>query len=162
MRISPTWIRRRISQDLIRFNEENPDREMPYFGQDIFLKAQEKGPLSERAYVEALEKCRRLSRREGIDATIAKHKLDAIIEPTGGPAGKTDYVHGNRGVGGNTSPPAVQVIHILLCPLAKSLDSPWSQLLWHTARSEPTLIKLAYAFEQATRARKPPQFLQKS
>jgi len=154
--------RKRTLEDLIRFNEENQDREMPYFGQDILLKAQQKGPLTEPAYLEALEKCRRLSRREGIDATIAKHKLDAIIEPTGGPAGKTDHIHGNRGVGGNTTPPAVAGYPHITVPAGQISGLPVGVSFYGAARSEPTLIKLAYAFEQATKARKPPQFLQKS
>jgi len=80
---------------------------MPYFGQELFLKAQAKGPLTTPAYVEALEKCRKLSRAEAIDAVMDEQKLDALVAPTGGPAWTTDLVNGDHFVGGSSTAPAV-------------------------------------------------------
>jgi amidase len=97
----------RTLKEIIDFNERNREKEMPYFGQETLLTAHEKGPLTEKAYLEALAKCRRLSRDEGIDGLMDKHQLDAIIAPSGGPAGRTDFVYGDRGVGGSSSPAAV-------------------------------------------------------
>ena len=93
--------------DAIAFNERNREREMPFFGQEIFLKAQEKGPLSTPAYREALEKCGRLSRKEGLDAVLDQHRLDALVAPTGAPAWVIDPVSGDHFVGGNSTPAAV-------------------------------------------------------
>ena len=92
---------------IIDFNEQNRDQEMPFFGQEIFLRAQARGPLTDRAYVEALEKNHRLSQAEGIDAVMNEHRLDAIVSPTTGPAHTTDLVYGDRDTGGCTSPAAV-------------------------------------------------------
>ncbi|MEW6156646.1 MAG: amidase, partial [Verrucomicrobiota bacterium] len=104
-------------QEVIQFNERHADRELVYFGQDTLLKAEAKGPLTEREYVEALEKCRRLSREEGIDAIMSQHRLDAIVAPTTGPAHVTDLVHGDRGLGGSTSPAAVAGYPSITVPL---------------------------------------------
>ena len=103
----PASARHRTLEDLIRFNEENRVREMPYFAQEIFEKAQAKGPLTEKKYRDALSKDGRLSRKEGIDKTMDRHKLDALIAPTSGPATLIDLVNGDYGVGGSSSPPAV-------------------------------------------------------
>ena len=93
--------------DVIDFNTRHADRMMPYFGQEILLEAQAKGPLTEPAYGEALAECRRLSRADGIDKTLTEHRLDAIIAPTGGPAWLTDYICRSGGAGGFWSPAAV-------------------------------------------------------
>src|SRR6185295_173553 len=93
--------------DVIAFNQAHPREEMPYFGQELFLKAQAKGPLTDKAYTDALEKNRRLSRSEGIDALMDQHKLDAIVAPTGGPAWTTDCVTGDHFSGGSSTPAAV-------------------------------------------------------
>ena len=100
-------VKPRTLADLIRFNEEHAAEEMPYFGQEQFLRAQKKGPLSEEAYKKALAKNRRLSRAEGIDAVLAKHKVDAIIAPTGGPVWPTDLINGDHFTGGYSSASAV-------------------------------------------------------
>ena len=94
-------------KEIIAFNEKNADKEMPYFGQEIMLKAEAKGPLTDPAYRKALAKNLRMSRKEGIDAVMAKHKLDALIAPTGGPSWKTDLLNGDHFTGGLSTAPAV-------------------------------------------------------
>ena len=149
----------RTLADIIEFNERNKNKELPYFGQETMIKAQEKGPLTEKEYLDALEKCRRLSREEGIDAVMNKHQLDAIVAPSGGPAGKTDLVYGDRGAGGSSSPAAVAGYPNITVPAGEVFGLPIGISFFGRAFSEPTLIKLAFAFEQATKARKAPRFL---
>ena len=146
-------------QDIIEFNERNRDREMPFFGQEIFLKAQEKGPLTDKAYLDALEKNHRMSRDEGIDAVMNEHKLDAIVSPTTGPAQRTDLVYGDRDTGGCTTPPAVAGYPHITVPAGDVFGLPVGLSFFGRAFSEPTLLKFAFAFEQATKARKAPRFL---
>jgi amidase len=149
----------RTLQEIITFNERNKTKELPYFGQETFLKAQEKGPLTEKAYLDALEKCRRMSRDEGIDAVMDKHQLDALVAPSGGPAGKTDLVYGDRNAGGSSSPAAVAGYPNITVPAGHVFGLPVGLSFFGRAFSEPTLLKLAYAFEQATKARRLPKFL---
>jgi amidase len=146
-------------QDIIEFNERNRDKEMPFFGQEIFLKAQEKGPLTDKAYLDALEKNHRMSRDEGIDAVMNEHKLDAIVSPTTGPAQRTDLVYGDRDTGGCTTPPAVAGYPHITVPAGDVFGLPVGLSFFGRAFSEPALLKFAYAFEQATKARKAPRFL---
>ena len=145
--------------ELIDFNEKNREREMPYFGQEIFAKAEAKGPLTEKAYLDALEKDRRLSRAEGIDKTMEAGKLDALVAPTSGPATLIDLVNGDYGVGGSSTLPAVAGYPHITLPAGWSRGLPVGISFFGRAWSEPTLIRIAYAFEQATRQRKPPRFL---
>jgi amidase len=145
--------------DVIEFDTRNADKEMSYFGQEIFLAAQEKGPLTDKAYLDAVERCRRCSRTEGIDAVMDQHKLDALVAPSGGPAGKTDLVYGDRDVGGSSSPAAVAGYPNITVPAGTVTGLPLGISFFGRAYSEPTLLKLAYAFEQLTKARKPPEFL---
>jgi amidase len=149
----------RTLQEVIAFNERNREREMPYFGQETFLAAQEKGPLTDKAYLDALEKCRRLSRDEGIDAVMQKHQLDAIVAPSGGPAGRIDFVYGDRGAGGSSSAAAVAGYPNITVPAGFVFGLPVGISFFGRAYSEPTLLRIAYAFEQATKARKPPTFV---
>ena len=145
-------------KDVIEFNEKHKDHEMPYFGQDLFIKAEAKGPLTEKEYVEALKKNRKLARREGIDALMDKHKLDAIVAPTGGPAWLTDLLNGDHFTGGSSNAAAVAGYPNINVPGGFVHGMPVGISFFGRAWSEPTLIKIAYAFEQATKLRKPPGF----
>jgi amidase len=146
-------------KDIIEFNEKNREKEMPYFGQDFFLKAEAKGPLSEKEYIEALEKNHQLARKEGIDATMEKHNLDALVGPTGGPAWLTDLVDGDHFGGGSSGAAAVAGYPNITVPAGFVFGMPVGISFFGRAWSEPVLIRLAHAFEQATKVRKPPKFL---
>ena len=146
-------------KEIIAFNERNREKEMPYFGQEIFLKAEEKGPLTDKAYRNALKKNLRLSRTEGIDAVMQKQKLDAIIAPTGGPSWTTDLVNGDHFSGSSSTPAAVAGYPNINVPAGFVFGLPVGISFFGRAYSEPVLIKLAYAFEQATKHRRQPQFL---
>jgi amidase len=146
-------------RDIIDFNERNKGKEMPYFGQDLFIKAEAKGPLTSKEYLDALEKNHQLARIQGIDAVMDKFQLDALVAPTGGPAWITDLVDGDHFAGGSSSAAAVAGYPNINVPAGFFFGLPVGISFFGRAWSEPTLIKLAYAFEQATKFRKPPQFL---
>ncbi|HYP00790.1 MAG TPA: amidase, partial [Pyrinomonadaceae bacterium] len=148
----------RSLKELIEFNERNREREMPYFGQEIFIKAQAKGALTSKPYLAALAKNHRLSRAEGIDAAMTKHRLDAIIAPTGGPPWTTDHVNGDHFSGGSSTPAAVAGYPNINVPAGFVYGLPVGISFFGRAYSEPVLIRLAYAYEQATKHRRPPQF----
>jgi len=152
-------VQSRSLADLIRFNEENREREMPYFGQEIFLQASLKGSLATPAYRKALAKNNRLSRAEGIDAVMKQHKLDVLIAPTGGPVWTTDLVNGDHYTGGYSSASAVAGYPHITVPAGHAFGLPLGLSFFAGAWSEPALLKYAFAFEQATKARKPPQLL---
>lgn len=147
--------------EVIAFNEAHADRVMPYFGQERMLMAQKKGPLTEKTYLKAVETNRRLSRQEGIDDTLQKHKLDAILGPSGQPAWPVDFVSGDCAEGGCTSAPAVAGYPHITVPAGFVQGLPVGISFFGTAYSEPVLLRIAYAFEQATQVRRPPQYLQK-
>src|SRR5215472_1333629 len=145
--------------DLIEFNNQNAAKEMPYFGQDMFYKSQEKGPLTTREYIDGLEKNHRLARIEGIDAVMDKNQLDAMIAPTGGPAWVTDLVNGDHFGGGSSNAAAVAGYPNINVTAGWMFGLPVGISFFGCAWSEPKLLKIAYAFEQATTARKAPTFL---
>jgi amidase len=145
--------------DLIAFNEQNHDREMPYFGQELFVRAEAKGPLTTKEYVDALAKSRRLARAEGIDLVMAKHRLDAILAPTGGPAWVTDLVDGDHFGGGASTLPAVAGYPHVTVPCGAVFGLPVGLSFFGRAWSEPTLIRIAFAYEQATKHRRVPGLL---
>jgi amidase len=157
--LPPSWTGPRTLKELIEFNEKNAAAEMPYFGQEIFHMAEAKGPLTEKAYLEARESSLRLAGPEGIDAIMKKEKLDALVAPTGGPAWTTDLVNGDHYSGGYSSASAIAGYPHVTVPLGEAYGLPFGISFFGGAWSEPTLIRLAYAFEQATQARKAPEFL---
>jgi amidase len=146
-------------KDIIDFNDRNRQKEMPYFGQDLFLKAEAKGPLTEKEYLDALAKNRQLARTEGIDATMDKFHLDAIVAPTGGPAWITDLVNGDHFAGGSSNAAAVAAYPNINVTAGSISGLPVGISFFGRAWSEPVLIRLAYAFEQTTKARQTPRFL---
>jgi amidase len=146
-------------KDIIDFNDRNRQKEMSYFGQDLFLKAEAKGPLTEKAYLDALDKNRQLTRTEGIDATMDKYHLDAIVAPTGGPAWLSDLVNGDHSAGGSSNAAAVAGYPNINVTAGFISGLPVGISFFGRAWSEPTLIRLAFAFEQTTKARQAPRFL---
>jgi amidase len=146
-------------KDIIDFNDSNRDKEMPYFGQDIFIKSDAKGPLTTKEYTDALESNHRLSRQEGIDAVMDQFHLDAIMAPTAGPAWLTDLANGDHAVGGSSNAAAVAGYPDITVPAGFVFGLPVGISFFGRAWSEPTLLKIAYGFEQSIQARKPPRFL---
>lgn len=146
-------------KDIIEFNEKNRNREMPFFGQELFLRAEAKGLLTDKAYIKALENNRKLSREQGIDKVVNQHKLDAIIAPTGGPAWTTDLVNGDHYGGGSSTPAAVAGYPSITVPMGFIHELPVGISFFGSAYTEPTLIKIAYAYEQATKHRRAPKLL---
>jgi amidase len=146
-------------QDIINYNDTHKAQEMPYFGQEIMIQAQAKGPLTEKKYIDALANDLKLSRADGIDATMDKYKLDAIVAPTGGPAWTTDLINGDHFSGASSTPAAVAGYPNINVPAGFTHNLPVGISFFGRAYSEPTLIRLAYAYEQATKHRKPPRFI---
>jgi amidase len=145
-------------EELIAFNEAHREQEMPYFGQEILAMAQAKGPLTEAAYLAALATNRRLAREEGIDAVMREHQLDALVMPTGAPAWRIDLVDGDHGMGGSAQPAALAGYPAISVPAGYVFGLPVGITFMGGAFSEPRLIALAYAFEQATKHRRPPRY----
>ena len=141
---------------LIDFNRAHADKVMPHFGQELFELAAAVGPLTDLAYREALETCRRLARTEGIDATLERHRLDAIVAPTGGPAWLIDPVHGDYGISGCSSPAAVAGYPHITVPAGFVDGLPIGLSFFGGPWEEAKLLRYAYAFEQAAAARRPP------
>jgi amidase len=146
-------------KDIIAFNEQHRDRELLWFGQEELLKSEAKGPLTEQAYLDALVTCRRLAATEGIDAVMGKDHLDAIVAPTSTPAHVTDWLNGDHGLGDSTTPAAVAGYPSITVPAGQIFGLPVGISFFGRAWSEPKLLRVAFAFEEATQARRPPQFL---
>jgi amidase len=146
-------------KDVIDFNELNRGREMAYFGQDIFLKSEQKGPLTSKEYLDALALNRRLSRVEGIDFIMDKFKLDALVAPTAGPAWLTDLINGDHAAGNSSSAAAVAGYPNINVTAGYLWGLPVGISFFGRAWSEPTRLKIAYSFEQLTKARQKPRFL---
>ncbi len=146
-------------KDIIEFNEQHHDQELLYFGQETMIASEKRGLLTDKAYLDALAKDDLLARKEGIDAVMDKYKLDALVAPTGGPAWVTDLVNGDHDTGGSSSLAAVAGYPNINVPAGFVFGLPVGISFFGRAWSEPVLIKIAYAFEQATKIRKPPRFL---
>lgn len=144
--------------EIIEFNKKNADREMPWFNQEIFEQAQEKGDLTSEEYLEALKESKKLAGKEGIDAVMEEHNLDAIIAPTNGPAWTIDWVNGDNFNGGSSSPAAISGYPNITVPMGFIHGLPLGISFFGKAWSEPKLIEIAYGFEQATKHRKSPDF----
>ncbi len=145
-------------KELIEFNERNRERELPFFGQEILLEAEAKGPLTDSKYIEALKGCRQSSREDGVDAVMNKHQLDALLAPTTGPAHVTDFVYGDRDTGGSTTLAAVAGYPSITVPAGQVSGLPVGISFFGRAWSEPALLRIAFAFEQATKHRFRPPF----
>ncbi len=145
-------------KDIIDFDDKHKDTEMKFFGQGIFLEAEARGQLTDKKYLDALAKCRRLSRTEGIDFVMNKYKLDALVAPTDAPAWKTDLVDGDHFLGGSSQAAAVAGYPSITVPAGFVSGLPIGISFFGRAWSEPALIRMAYAFEQATKVRRPPEF----
>jgi amidase len=145
--------------DIIEFNNRNSDLVMKWFGQETFLYAQAKGPLSSPAYQRDLMLVRRFARDEGIDATLAKHRLDAIVAPTQSPAWLTDMLLGDNTFAGGFAAAAAAGYPSITVPAGDVAGLPVGLLFMGAAWSEPTLFRLAFAFEQLAQGRRTPEFL---
>ncbi len=146
-------------KDLIAFNKAHATEEMPYFGQELFVQAEKKGPLSDAAYKKAITDCQKFARAEGIDLVMGKHKLDALVAPTAGPAWMTDLVNGDHDTGGSSTPAAVAGYPSITVPAGFIYGLPIGASFFGSKWSEGKLLTLAYAFEQASHARREPRFL---
>jgi len=148
----------RTLDDIVEFNKRNAGANLPFFGQELLVRAQAKGELTEAEYLEALEKCRRLAGRDGFDAALDQDQLDALVAPTTTPAWPIDLVNGDQFRGSSAKSAALVGYPLISVPAGTAMGLPVGITFMGRAWSEPTLVKLAYAFEQATKARRPPQY----
>lgn len=146
-------------KEVIAFNEQNADREMPYFGQELFVMAEEKGDLKTKAYLEARKKSVELSQQKGIDAVTRQHKLEALVAMTNGPAWPIDLVNGDRYTGGSSTVAAVAGYPHITVPMGAVQGLPVGLSFFGPQWSEDRLVSLAYDYEQATKMRQKPRFL---
>ncbi|MCZ4695543.1 amidase [Ancylomarina euxinus] len=145
-------------EDIIQFNEKHKELEMPWFDQEIMHLAQQKGDLNDKAYLSALKKCKDLAGKKGIDATLKKHKLDVLVAPTNGPAWNIDLVNGDHFGGGSSAPAAVSGYPNVTVPAGYVHALPIGLSFFAESFSEQKIIRYAYAYEQATKHRKAPEF----
>jgi amidase len=153
------WPVVRTLADAIAFNSAHRKEEMPFFGQELFIQAQEKGPLTDAVYLDAVAAGRRRGATEGIDAVLDRFRLDALVAPTGGPAWPTDPLNGDHFLGASSSPAAIAGYPLVTVPAGICLGLPVGLTFMGRAWSEPVLLRLAYAYEQASRQRRAPRFL---
>jgi amidase len=146
-------------EGIIEFNKNNAEREMPWFDQEIFLEAQKKGDLTTEEYLTALKDSKKYAGKDGIDAVMKEHNLDAIIAQTNGPAWTIDWINGDHFSGGSSSPAAISGYPNITVPMGYVEGLPVGISFFGLAWSEPILLEIAYAFEQATKHRKAPGFL---
>lgn len=146
-------------EEIIEFNLEHPELELQYFQQEAFLRARSMGPLTDPEYREALAEARRLSRDEGTDRVLEEHGLDAIIAPTGSPAWRTDLISGDNDHMASAGPAAIAGYPNISVPMGFFMGLPVNLSFWAGAWSEPTLLRIASGFEEATRVRRPPTFI---
>jgi len=149
----------RTLDDIIAFNNAHADQELAYFGQELLLRAQATTSLDDPVYLEALAENQRLSRQEGIDAVMDSHQLDALVMPSTSPAWLIDLVNGDHSTGSSSQPAAVAGYPAITVPAGYAFELPVGITFMGRAYSEPTLLKLAYAFEQATKVRHAPRYL---
>jgi amidase len=142
--------------DLIAFNEQHRDEELHVFGQEILIQAQAKGPLTDPAYLDARARCAAWAHR--LETLFEDHRLEAILAPTTGPAHVLDWIHGDRGLGGTSTYAAVAGSPNITVPCGNVQGLPVGLSFLGRKWSEPRLLALAHAFEQATRARLTPRF----
>lgn len=147
-------------QDIIEFNQRHPEQELHWFGQEELLKSQAMGPLTDQAYLDARAACLRITRTEGIDYLMMEHRLDALVAPTSAPAHVTDWVLGDHGLGDSTTPAAVAGYPSITVPTGLVHGLPVGISFFAEPWSEPKLLRIAFAFEQATKARRAPPFLE--
>jgi len=150
----------RSLKDIIQFDQQHRRQELQWFGQEELVKSEAKGPLTDKAYVQALATCRRITRTEGIDLLMAEDRLDALVAPTSTPAHVTDWVLGDHGLGDSTTPAAVAGYPSVTVPAGQVHGLPVGISFFGLAWTEPKLLRIAFAFEQTTKARRPPQFLE--
>ena len=155
--VDPEFPIRRLA-DVVTFNREHAESEMPWFGQDLFEMALEKGSLDDPVYLAMVAGVQRLGRSEGIDALLREHRLDALVAPTNAPASKIDLLNGEHHVGGSSTPSAIAGYPIVTVPAGYAAGLPIGLSFFGTAYSEMTLIRLAYSFEQATKVRRAPAY----
>jgi amidase len=137
-------------EQLIAFNSAHADQVMPWFDQEIFVKAQAKGPLNETAYLDALSLVQQATRADGIDALLKANNLDVIIGPTGSPAWTTDLINGDHFIGSSSSLAAISGYPNITVPMGQVHGLPVGLSIFSGAFTEPTLIEVAYAYEQRT------------
>jgi len=136
-------------EKLIEFNRENTDRQMPWFGQEIFEQSQAKGPLTDQEYLDALENVQTATRAKGIDKLLAEHELDALIAPTGSAAWTIDLINGDHFIGGSSSLAAISGYPNITLPMGRIHGMPVGLSIFGAKFSEPVLIEIASGFEHA-------------
>jgi amidase len=155
----PSTVKTRTLEALIKFNEDHAEKEMPYFGQEIFVAAQAKGDLNSPEYLKAKENVLKANGPDGIDRVLKKYELDALMAPSNAPSWPIDVINGDHFLGSSSSPAARSGYPNVTVPMGFVHGLPIGLSIFAEAYSEPKIIGLAYAYEQATKHRKPPQFI---